>query len=282
MTRDHNRGVRDDAFCYRRCLACGVLHLADVPADLASFYPPTYFGLPELQQLRAQAAVERYRIEIVQRHAATGRLVEIGPGDGIFALQALEAGFDLAAIEPDAAAAAHLRAKLGIEVVESASSEDELGGLGPAQAIVAWHVIEHVPRPWALLEAAAESLLPGGVLVIATPNPHAFGLRVLGPRWPHVDAPRHLFLLPPAAVVARGRAAGLQPLQLTATDPGSLHWNAFAWHYALRRPGASWLRENIAHLAGKAIARGLAPIERHGLRGAAYTLVLGKARPSAS
>ena len=280
VTRDRNRGVRDDPFQYVRCLSCGVLHLADVPADLAAFYPDTYFGLPALEQIRAQAARELYRIEIVQRHAIAGRLVEIGPGDGVFAVQALDAGFDVAAIEPDGAAAAHLRATFGIEVVESAAAEEELAALGPAQAIVAWHVLEHVPRPWALLDGAAASLLPGGVIVIATPNPRAFGLRVLGPRWPHVDAPRHLFLLPHEAVIAHGRALGLEPVQLTATDPGSLHWNAFAWHYALRRRGASWLREGLAHRAGNVIARALAPIERHGLRGAAYTLVLRK--PAAS
>jgi len=280
VTCDRNRGIGDDAFAYRRCGACGVLHLDDVPADLGRFYPDTYFGLPDLEQLRARAAVERYRIELVRRHVRAGRLVEIGPGDGIFAVQALDAGFDVVAIEPDAGAAGHLRATLGIDVVESAAAEDELAELGPARAIVAWHVLEHVPRPWDVLEAAAASLLPGGILLVATPNPRSFGLRVLGPRWPHVDAPRHLFLLPHDAVIARGRALGLEPVQLTATDPGSMGWNAFAWHYALRRPGASLVREHLAQLTGRAIASVLAPVERHGLRGAAYTLVLR--RPAAS
>jgi SAM-dependent methyltransferase len=282
VTRDRNRGVRDDAFAYRRCRACGSLHLVDVPGDLSAFYPAEYFGLPGLDELRAQAAAERHRVELVRRHVRGGRLVEIGPGDGLFAIQALDAGFDVAAIEPDPAAAAHLRAVLGIDVVESAAPEDELAALGPARAIVAWHVLEHVPRPGDVLAAAAASLEPGGVLVVATPNPRAFGLRVLGPRWPHVDAPRHLFLLDHAAVVARGRALGLEPVQLTATDPGGLGWNAFAWRYVLRRPGASWPRERLAHVAGDAIARVLAPVERRGLRGAAYTLVLRRAAASDS
>lgn len=280
-TRDRNRGIGDAAFHYRRCEDCGVLYLADVPDDLARYYPAEYFVLPALDELRERAVPERWRMQIVARHVAPGRLIEIGPGDGLFAIQALDAGFDVAAIEADPAAASHLRDELGIEVVESAAPEQHLAALGPARAIVAWHVVEHVPRPWALLEAAAAALEPGGVLVLATPNPRAFGLRVLGGRWPHVDAPRHLFLLPHDAVIARGRALGLEPVALTATDPGGLGWNAFAWRYVLRRPGARWAHERLAQIAGDAIARLLAPVERNGLRGAAYTLVLRKA-PDAS
>lgn len=281
-TRDRNRAIADEAFRYRRCVDCAALHLADVPDDLARYYPREYFVLPALDELRERAVRERWRMELVAPHVTGGRLIEIGPGDGLFAIQALDAGFEVAAIEADPAAAAHLRAVLGIDVAQSAAPEDELAALGPADAIVAWHVLEHVPRPWDVVDAAAAALAPGGVLVIATPNPRAFGLRVLGARWPHVDAPRHLFLLPHDAVIARGRARGLEAVRLTATDPGGLGWNAFSWRYALRRPGASWARERAAHIAGELIARALAPVERRGLRGAAYTLVLRKAAASAS
>lgn len=281
-TRDRNRAITQEDFHYRRCADCGVLYLENVPEDLSRFYPNEYFGLPTLEELRAQALAERYRMEFVTRNVAPGRVIEIGPGDGLFAIHALDAGFEVAAIEPDPAAAAHLRDTLGLKVVESVAPEDVLAALGPAVAVVAMHVIEHVPRPWALLGAAAAMLVPGGIVVLSTPNPNAFGLRVLGPRWPHIDAPRHLFLLPHAAVIERGHALGLEPMQLTATDPGGLGWNAFAWRYALRRPGARWVRERLAHLAGDAIATALAPVERGGLRGAAYTLVMRKSRSAAS
>lgn len=277
-TPDRNRALSDEEFHYRRCEDCGAIHLANVPSDLAAFYPGEYFVFPTIEQLRAEAAgAERYRMEIVRPHAAGSRLVEIGPGNGNFAIQALDAGFDVAAIEADPAACAHLRATLGIEALQSTQPHEALPALGPADVIVAWHVIEHVSRPWELLAAAAATLRPGGVMVLATPNPRAFGLRVLGGRWPHVDAPRHLFLLPHEAVIARGRMLGLEPVRLTATDPGGLHWNAFAWHWLLRRPGPSPLRDGLAHLASRLLAAALAPVERHGLRGAAYTLVLRKA-----
>lgn len=276
-TPDRNRALSSQRFRYRRCEDCGTLHLQNVPADLAAFYPAEYFALPTIEQLRAQAAGhEGYRMQIVARHVSGGRLVEIGPGSGNFAIQALDAGFDVAAVEADPGACRHLRETLGIEVVQSTAPHEALAALGPADAVVAWHVIEHVGEPRALLEAAAASLRPGGVLVLATPNPRAFGLRLLGGRWPHVDAPRHLFLLSHQALIAHARTLGLEPVQLTATDPGGLHWNAFSWHWLLRRPRPSALRDNLANLAGRVIAAALAPIERGGLRGAAYTLVLRK------
>lgn len=277
VTRDRNRGIGDERFEYRRCRVCGVLHLRNVPEDLGRYYPSAYFSLPSHDQLRAIGrGHERYRIDTVRRHVSSGRLTEIGPGDGIFAVQALDAGYEVSAIEMDREACEHLRAMLGIEVVQSATPDAALGALAPLQGVVAWHVLEHLPDPWALVDAAAAALQAGGVLVVATPNPCALGLRVLGGRWPHVDAPRHLFLLPHEAVIARAAAAGLEPVELTHTDAGGLHWNAFAWHYALRRPAISPRADRLAQLAGHAIAAALAPVERRGLRGAAYTLVLRK------
>ena len=227
--------------------------------------------------LRAQAVPERWRMELVAAHAAPpGRLTEIGPGNGIFAIQALDAGFEVAAIEVDERACAYLRDTVGVEAVRSGAPEEALAMLPPSRVIAAWHVLEHVSRPWALVDAAARNLEPGGVLVIATPKPRAFGLRVLGGRWPHVDAPRHLFLLDHEALIARAGAAGLESVALTDRDPGGLHWNAFAWHYLLRRPACSLTRDKAAHLAGRMIARALAPVERRGLRGAAYTAVFRK------
>ena len=277
VTPDRNRGIGDERFEYRRCEACGSLHLDNVPADLDRFYPGEYFARPAIEQLRALGrGPEAYRSALLRRHAGGGRLAEVGPGDGIFAVQALDAGFDVTGIEMDPAACEHLRATLGIDVVQSAAPHDALRTLAPLRVVAAWHVLEHVPDPWALVDAAAEALEPGGVLIVATPNPAAFGLRVLRGRWPHVDAPRHLFLIPHATVAAHAARAGLEPVELTHADPGGRHWNAFGWHYALRRPGFPPVADLAARLAGRVIAGVLAPVERRGMRGAAYTIVLRK------
>jgi len=276
VTSDRNRAVTAEVFRYLRCMRCAVISLGDVPDDISVYYEDDYFTLPSLQGLRAAAAGERYRMDLLRPHAAGGRLVEIGPGNGIFAVQAIDAGFDVTAIEMDPSAAAHLRDILGIEVTLSGAPQEVLADLPASRAIVAWHVLEHVPHPWQVLDAAAANLEPGGVLLVATPNPSAFGLRVLGGRWPHIDAPRHLHLIPHTTLFERARAAGLEPVALTHADSGGRHWNAFAWHFALRRPGTAFVLDQAARLAGRAIAGALAPVERRGLRGAAYTAVLRK------
>jgi SAM-dependent methyltransferase len=276
-TRDRNRAIDAKPFRYRRCGACRSLFLENVPQDLGPYYPQDYHALPTVDELRRFAAGERYRMDIVARHAAVGgRLTEIGPGNGIFAVQAVDAGFDTAAIEMDAAVCEYLRTTLGIEAIESDRPEQELAAMPASRVVAAWHVLEHVPDPWALLDAAAHNLEVGGVLVVATPNPRSFGLRLLGPRWPHVDAPRHLFLIDHEALISRAAAAGLEPVALTSTDAGGLHWNAFAWHFLLRRPGIGAVADELARRAGIAIAALLAAVERRGMRGAAYTIVLRK------
>jgi SAM-dependent methyltransferase len=276
-TRDRNRAITGEEFHYRRCGRCGSLHLVDVPDDLGLYYPAEYFSLPDLAGLRAQAVPERWRMELVAAHARPpGRLTEIGPGNGIFAIQAVDTGYEVAVVEMDERASAYLRDTVGVEVVRSAAPEQVLPGMPPSRVIAAWHLLEHVPKPWDLVDAAADNLAPGGALVIATPNPRSFGLRVLGGRWPHVDAPRHLFLIDHEALIGRAAAAGLELAALTDRDPGGLHWNAFAWHFALRRPGWPLTADKAANLAGQIIARALAPVERRGLRGAAYTAVFRK------
>lgn len=273
-TRDRNRGLSAVDFTYRRCETCGTLWLENVPDDLSPYYPDDYYGRPDRDRLRELGAGEAYRMGFVAPYVSGGRLTEIGPGFGIFAVQAVDAGFDVTVIEMDRAMCDHLEATLGVTAICSAAPQDALVDLPASRVIAMWHVLEHLPDPWAALEAAAANLEPGGTIVIAVPNPEAFGARFLKGRWPHVDAPRHLFLIPARTLSARAAGLGLETVLVTADDEAARHWNAFGWHYALRRPQSRWLAHRAAQAAGTAIATALAPVERRGLRGAAYTMVL--------
>ncbi|MBI5106345.1 MAG: class I SAM-dependent methyltransferase, partial [Solirubrobacterales bacterium] len=60
-----------------------------------------------------------------------------------------------------------------------------------AGAVTLWHVLEHVDDPAAALRAIRSWLPPGGTLVVGVPNLGSWQARVGGPRWFHLDAPRH-------------------------------------------------------------------------------------------
>jgi SAM-dependent methyltransferase len=274
-TRDRNRRVSDEPFSYDRCRECGLIFLENVPDDLGRFYSDDYFTLPPLEMLRRAAEKEAYRLDFVRPHVPTGRIVEVGAGAGLFALLAKEAGYDYAGIEMDPDCCRYLRGTVGVEAIESGEPERALRELPPSDAVVMWHALEHLPDPWACLRAAAENLRPGGVLVAAVPNPDAFQFKLMKARWPHVDAPRHLFLIPAQLLERDAADAGLEPAGLTTSDPGGLHWNAFGWAHALvpPRPGKAAL---AARVAGGAVGRLLRPIERRDLRGATYTATFRK------
>jgi len=273
---DRNREITQQPFRYRRCDACGAYSLVDVPVDLGPFYPSEYYERLDVEALEGLRWAEEHKVAAVRAHVAAGRIVEIGPGSGVFAHAAQRAGYDVTAIEMDERASRHLRDEVGVETITSADPAAALAGLPPVDAVTMWHVIEHVGDPWAVVAAAAERLRPGGAFVVATPNPDALQFRLLRARWAHVDAPRHLFLLPLRALAACCAANGLRQASVTTADPAGRHWNRFGWEYAARhRPAAGAAPRPLA-LAALGVTLAMRPIEHTGLRGAAYTAVFVK------
>lgn len=268
---DRNRRISAHRFTYARCPSCATVFLTDPPADLGRYYPETYYALPGPDEV---SETEQAKVALLREHAAPGRLVEVGPGPGGFAAEAKRQGFTVTGIEMDSRACRHLREVLGVRAIESDLPHMALRELAePADAIVLWHVLEHLAEPVALLEAAAERLAPGGVLLIAVPNPQAFQFRVLRSRWPHLDAPRHLSLVPAATLTEHARRAGLERVALTCSDRAGTDWNVFGWQHTLVRPGAGRRRQRAAFYAGALVAAALAPVERRSLSGSTYTAV---------
>ena len=273
--RDVNRRVSHETFDYVRCGECGSLSLRNVPADLGRYYPASYYDVPStLAELDGRTANERYKLQLIQRWVAAGRVVEVGPAFGMFARVAQQAGYEVDTIEMDERCCAFLRDVVGVGATQSDDVVQALERLAPADVIAMWHVLEHLPSPWDALAMAAARLRPGGVLVLATPNPQALQFRVFGRFWTHLDAPRHLHLLSSAAVAEHGRALGLEPVLITTTDAGSLGWNSFGWAVTLRNFFAATPLRAVAHLAGRILNKLVAPLERRGQRGSAYTIVL--------
>lgn len=276
VTGDRNRAVTEQTFTYRRCRRCEVTWLPDIPADLAGNYPPDYHDFLRGDALAAAAAEEAPRVELLRRHVSPGQMVEIGPSQGVFAFAARRAGFAVTALEMDEACCRHLESEVGVVAVNTVDPAESLATLPPSRAVVMWHVIEHLPDPWAVLRAAAGNLETGGVLALATPNPRSLQARVLGKRWVHVDAPRHLTLIPLDGLREEAEGLGLTVEEVTTSDPVGRDLNRLGWQRSLVTKPTLRERPRGGHTAGRLLTPLFAPVEQRGLRGAAYTAVFRK------
>jgi SAM-dependent methyltransferase len=278
---DRNRETTAERFTYNRCGACGTVFMVDVPADLACYYEGDYHrfesdGTPEWMHSEMLLEVEAFRVRMLRKHSEPGTLVDIGAGPGGFSAAAKREGFDVTAIEMDRHCCEYMQSELGVHAICSDEPVERLRELAPVRAISLWHVLEHLRDPAEMLATAAERLQPGGVLALGVPNPRSLQFRLLGARWAHLDAPRHLCLMPEAALVANLRSHGLRLLEFTTADPFGWLCSLHGWAYAMRRhPASGDTHAGVIRLA-QAVTLTLGPVEYRAGRGAAMTLLFGK------
>lgn len=274
-TRDFNRRITAAVFTYCRCHLCGTVSIAEHPPNLGEYYAGGE-RIRSLDQLAHLAARERYRLELVQQFVKNGRCLEIGPNYGIFPYLARTAGFDVDVVEMDEDCCRFLDEVVKVNVVRSSEPERVLAAIGPYDLIVMRHVLEHLPKPWQCLEAAAARLLSGGVLYIAAPNPQALQLRLLGARWPHLDAPRHLQLIPVPTLIDHMRTLGLVPVLLTCHDRGGIDCDRFGWERALMNLSSHPALRLLLRGFGRIVSLAMSPVEGRGLLGSSYTVIFKK------
>jgi len=278
--QDLNRRVSKVVFHLRRCTGCGLLFVADPPDDLGRYYASDYHHVPQDRAaILPHLPTQHFKIEIVQRFRQGGSLLEIGPSIGMFCALAQDTGFSVRAIEMDADCVRFLEGQLGVTTTQSADPAAVLRDDDRRyDAICLWHALEHIPRFWETLEAAAGRLNPVGVLVIAVPNPLAWQARLMGAHWPHHDLPRHLFGIPMPWLRRWAGEHGLEVALATTRDEGSLYWNRFSWAMRVIRliPGAR--PGGRAWRLGIRLGALFAPWDDREGEGACYTMVLR--RPS--
>src|SRR5262249_42471636 len=171
-------------------------------------------------QLRAESQL--WKVDILKRWVSHGSLFEVGPATGEFAFVARQAGFRPKLAETDEQCCRFLRDELGLDVIQTSDPAGCLAREDQYDAICIWQAIEHIPEFWKLMDRAVDRLIEGGVVVISTPNPRSMQGRILGRYWPHVDTPRHLYLIPQEWFRSLARARNLSVVLDTTRDVGSI------------------------------------------------------------
>jgi SAM-dependent methyltransferase len=140
-----------------------------------------------LEPLRRLTEVDRTRF--TARIPPGARVLEVGAGDGRFLARLAAAGYRVSGIEPSRSAWALARdAGVPVENVGVEAATIEAGG---QDAVVLWHVLEHLDDPEGVLRRVRRWLAPGGRVVVGCPNLDSLQARIGGDAWFHQDVPRH-------------------------------------------------------------------------------------------
>jgi 2-polyprenyl-3-methyl-5-hydroxy-6-metoxy-1,4-benzoquinol methylase len=118
-----------------------------------------------------------------------GRLLDVGCSIGTLMSVAREMDWEVEGLEPNPKAA-NLARRQGFTIRDGFFSKEQIRELsGEYQCVVMSDVIEHIADPMEALRLARELLVPGGFLLLSTPNLESFWCRKF-----QLKPMEHLFL----------------------------------------------------------------------------------------
>lgn len=205
-----------DAYTTRTCSSCHCVYLNPYPSheQLNKAYASEYYGegkkkfvgpIDTVLQFFREARARR----VSKRLSPGAKTLDIGCGHGQFAESMARRGFDAHGSERSEESAKPAQAITGVTVHVGALEASSLGA-ETFDLVTLFHVFEHLDNPREILELSRDILKPGGYLVLSLPNIASWQARLFKGHWLHLDPPRHLFLIPPKALIHEAEQFGLK------------------------------------------------------------------------
>lgn len=186
------------SFDLRRCDGCALVFNSPRLVDeaLAKLYERNYYLFAEAEAA-AYARVSHLHQDTVARLEALaprGRILEVGSAKGYMLSLLRDRGWDAQGVELSTHASRFATERLQVPTFTGTLEHYvEQPALQPFSVAYSTDVIEHVPSPRRFLEAMRRALVPGGLLLIGTPNVAADGIDEFGPHWLGFN-PFHIWL----------------------------------------------------------------------------------------
>jgi SAM-dependent methyltransferase len=212
QVRDADTGA--DAYSLDLCAACrsGALEPAPSAEVLGRHYAASYYGrgaskfaapLQAIVNLSTRARAKSIRAAVLGAPAPL--VLDIGCSRGALLAELAALGARGVGLERAALVVAGADAGIDIRVGELAAQRFASASF---DAVVLWHVLEHLAHPQPVLAEIGRILKPGGLLLIAVPNNASWQARFFGRFWFHLDVPRHLHFFGHAGLLGLLRQQG--------------------------------------------------------------------------
>jgi 2-polyprenyl-3-methyl-5-hydroxy-6-metoxy-1,4-benzoquinol methylase len=184
------------AFSYVRCVRCGLVQMnpQPLPQEVEQRYGEergrSYLAY-EMEREKDFLLLQELGLSDIgfagleaelKQSGKKPRFLDAGCATGALLAKLRDRGWDVQGVELCAAEAEYARRERGLNIVnrplEEAGFADE-----SFEVLHASHLIEHLNRPELFIACAARLLVPGGTLLITTPNIAGFQARLFGAKW---------------------------------------------------------------------------------------------------
>jgi 2-polyprenyl-3-methyl-5-hydroxy-6-metoxy-1,4-benzoquinol methylase len=205
LAEDH---YSSEKFSLMRCRQCGCVYTDPRPApeELSRFYPPAYYGGSDGQRFRGglEKVVHLFRRRLADRVSCQfpggGRVLEVGSGRGTLLAELAKRGWQAVGTEYSTALAEASLNNLGVTVFPTPDLRQCQFESGSFNAVICYHVVEHLTAPLETLTEIRRIIHPDGLLIVAVPNFGGLIARLTQRHWFALDVPRHLHHFTPASL----------------------------------------------------------------------------------
>jgi len=224
-------GSEPDDFKVRRCRRCEHHFTVPVlgPNEIGAYYAEVYYGTknkrfnPLMEGLVEWFA--RRRATTLGRFAKVGKVLDIGCGRGLTLAALRDQGWQTRGCEFSETAARKAKEMLNLDVDHGGFDENNYAD-GEFDAVILWHVYEHLSDAGEAMKSFHRIIKPGGILVIAVPNFDSIQAQGTHYGWFHLDMPRHYSHFGAPWLREHLPKAGFRVL---AEHHGSLEQNCYGW-----------------------------------------------------
>ncbi len=143
----------------------------------------------------------------------TGRVLDVGAGDGKFLHFMQRLGFSVGGTTASkrSASAAQTQFGLSLDLTEGLDGQVVKG---PFDLVTYWHVYEHLEQPLRHTELWPALVRPGGCIVIEVPNVRSLGARICLRSWLGSDEKHHVNPQTRVSIVETLQSIGFDPIRV--------------------------------------------------------------------